>query len=897
MEDEISFGSWLRKQRKSLDLSQKTFASQVGCAEVTLRRIEAGTLKPSRELAGILFEKIGIPQSERPQWFSFARGLSGFPPQFLPLVTRQFTNLPEPLTSFIGRQREQADVIRLISIHRLVTLTGSGGVGKTRLSIKVGQHCLGIYPDGVWLVELAPILAPELVPRMVAIAIGLRDEPQRSVMGMLSDYLRGKKMLLILDNCEHLVDACSQLANSLLKRCSSLKVLATSREPLGMLGEAAYRVPSLEVPDTKQSLVKLRQNESVCLFVERAQLARTDFYVKSENVSFVVEICNQLDGIPLAIELAAARISTFSVEQIARQLQRSCDFLTVGNRTALPRHQTLQAAIDWSYDLLSPTEKSVFQRLSVFVNGWTLDAAAAICVDANITSEDVLNVLNHLTNKSLIITEKRSKAMHYRMLEAMRQYANKKLIEAGENVTFRNRHLEYFLDLVETVEPHLIRPEQLEWLPLLDADYDNLRTALEWSLIIELPEAALRLCAALGRFWLIRCYWLEGSKWLEKALTKSTQNSSNFEKTVRVRALYQQAELANQLDDLEHMKNYSELSLALAYESSDKRDISIARFYVGYSLIRHGNNNQACLLIEQSLAYFRESNDFYWQAYCFQLLGELLETQGQLKATERIMQDLTLAQTAGERLILAEALWNYSKWLYTSNNIDEAIKYAKEVDVLFEEIGSKQSLTSNLFAEIAWTNGAHRKARSYYLEMEKRYNMLGERNLRSMMLANLGLLAVEQGDLSQGKTYSEQALTIARELNNKDEIAMRLAELGINYYLEGNVEKCRQSLRASIATVKIYGTYLTKRHILLLIVKYWEMKDMVNLAYIIGALDASRGEGLRQITPLNMLYYNRAEIKARQVLGDEIFSPTYAEGQKMSLDEGLDLVLKSVEEM
>lgn len=896
MEAEVSFGTWLRKQRRTLDLSQRTFASQVGCAEVTLRRIEAGTLKPSKELAGLILENLGIPEMDRAPWICFARGLTGFPGQRSSSANRQITNLPAPLTSFVGRKKEQLDVINLISKHRLVSLGGPGGVGKTRLCIKVGEQVLNNYADGVWLVELAPILDPTLVPRAVAIAIGLRDEPQRPVIDMLSDHLREKKMLLILDNCEHLLDSCAQLAAALLKQCPALKILATSREALGMLGEAVYHVPSLELPDIEQLLEKFRDCESARLFEERAQLAQTDFTLTIENATSVSKICHRLDGIPLALELAAARINAFSTEQIAAQLSESFSLLTMGNRTALPRHQTLRAAIDWSYDLLSQAEKTVFQRLSIFVDGWTVDAAQCICSDANTNSQLVLDLLTQLINKSLVVTQEEFGKIRYRMLETIRQYANEKLVELGESDSLRDRHLRYFLNLAETAEPHLIRPEQLEWLPLLDADYENLRVALEWSLIIELPEASLRLCAALGRFWLIRCYWLEGSKWLEKALAKSTENSSSLEMAARVKSLYQQAELANQLDDLERMKQYSELSLTLAHEGSDERDVSIAQFYVGYSLIRHGDNDQARLLIEQSLADFRESNDFYWQAYCYQVLSEILETQGELRFTERVIQDLTLAKKAGERLILADALWNYSKWLHMSNNLDEAIKYAKEADGLFEEMGSKQSLTSNLFAEIAWTNGAYQEARSYYLEIEKRYNLLGERNLRSMMLGNLGRLAIEQGDLGEAQAYSEQALTIARELDNTDEIAMRMAELGIGCYLQGNFKKCRQYFSESISMIRRFGTYLPKRHILFLMVNHFERKELVKTAYILGALDSSRSECARPITPLNLRYYRRAETRARHALGDEGFASAFTEGQKMSLDEALDLALKTVEE-
>ena len=273
--EETSFGQWLHQRRRLLDLTQQDLADQVGCARITLRRIESGALKPSKELALILLEKLGAPKAEREAWLRFARGLTGFPESSAHSITsKALTNLPASLTTFIGREKEQAEILQLISKYRLVTLVGSGGVGKTRLSLKVAAQVTGDYADGVWFVELAPIVDPLLVPRITTIAIGLRDEPQRPVIDMLSDYLREKKMLILLDNCEHLVDACAQLTDTLSKNCPQLKILATSREVLGILGEAVYHVPSLGLPDLQQLLENFRHYESVRLFEERAQLTR-----------------------------------------------------------------------------------------------------------------------------------------------------------------------------------------------------------------------------------------------------------------------------------------------------------------------------------------------------------------------------------------------------------------------------------------------------------------------------------------------------------------------------------------------------------------------------------------------------------------------------------------------
>ena len=834
-------------------------------------------------------------------------------------------NLPAQLTSFIGRKQELEDIKKLLHDAHLLTLTGPGGTGKTRLSLQAAGEVLDQYPNGVWFVELAPILDPLLVPRTTAIAIGLRDEPQRPVIDMLWDYLREKKMLIILDNCEHLVDACAQMADRLLHATSSSRILASSREALGIAGEVTYQVPSLGLPDLGHlpSVESLSQYEAVRLFIGRATAAVSTFTVTNDNAPALAQICHRLDGIPLAIELAAAKIHVLSLEQISKRLDDRFRLLTGGSRTALERHQTLRAAIDWSYNLLSPAEQTIFRRLSIFLDGWTLEAAESVCGDPStlrhgeretnrqddaslragsgvvpsgddIRSEDVLNLLEHLINKSLVITEEMGHESRYRMLETMRQYANEKLVEAGESDDLRDRHLEYFLQLAETAAPHLIRPEQLEWLAQLDADYENLRFALELTLSKETAELSLRLCAALGKFWDIRSYWLEGSKWLQSALSKQEANVA--EKAARVKALYQDAELAQELDDIERMKTSAELSLALAQEGSDKRDTAIARFYVGFALMRHGDDDHARPLMKQSLAEFRELHDPYWEAYSYRYLSEILLDRDELKYTESALQNLELARRAGERLNLAQALSDYAYWLDTFNRVAEARKYAEEADMLFKQIGSNTSTTSFLFAEIAWLNSDYKEARSYYKEMQERFGLIGEKNVKSAMVANLGLLALEEGDLNQAQAYLEQALATARELENRTFIVYRLAESGNTFYLQGNIEKFKQNYKESIPLAKELSRYL-KPHYLVLMLDSISIQEPESSVRLLGAIDNFQRETERPIYPLSKRYYNRAEACIRESLGDAAFESAFAEGQKMSLDEALDLALKTVEEM
>ena len=394
MKQEISFGTWARNQRRSLDLTRQALANQVGCAEVTLRRIENDTLKPSKELALILLEKLGIPENDRQQWVQFARGLTGYPQQSIDFPpAKPLTNLPLQLSTFIGREKELMEIIQHIHKHRLVTLTGSGGVGKTRLAIKIGKQLLGDYSNGVWLLELAALNDPALLPQTIATTFGLVTNSNAPLVDVLINFLRNKNILLIFDNCEHLLDVCAQLADTLLRQCPALKILATSRQALGIMGEVSYRVPSLALPNSQELFKNIKTYESVQLFEERAQLAQSDFTLTKENASSVAEICSRLDGIPLAIELAAAQIVIFSTEQIAARLHESFDLLTNGNRTALPRQQTIRASIDWSWNLSSNAEQTLLRRFSVFSGGWNLESAEAICIGSGIEAHQVLELM------------------------------------------------------------------------------------------------------------------------------------------------------------------------------------------------------------------------------------------------------------------------------------------------------------------------------------------------------------------------------------------------------------------------------------------------------------------------------------------------------------------------
>jgi len=414
-------------------------------------------------------------------------------------------NLPIQLSSFIGREKEIAEIKNLLEHNRLVTLTGSGGVGKTRHSLQVGAELLDAFADGVWLVELASVSNPGLVLPSVAAVLGVHENEGHPLMTALQDHLRAKTVLLLLDNCEHLLEASAQLADVLLHACPHLKILVSSREALGMAGEVSFHVPSLSLPDAQHlpSLERLTQYDSVRLFIERAVAVKSDFIVTNENAPAVAQVCSRLDGIPLAIELAAARVKGLSVDQISKRLDDRFRLLTGGSRTALPRQQTLRAMIEWSYDLLSEPERLLLRQLAVFVSDWTLEAAEAVCAEPEYAegstgiTPQVMDILLRLVDKSLIIAEEKGRQTRYRMLESIRQYASEKLMESGEKESLRGRHLEFFLTFSEQAEPKLNGVEQLIWLNGLGAEYANLQAALVWSRQTDSTQPKLRLAQAM----------------------------------------------------------------------------------------------------------------------------------------------------------------------------------------------------------------------------------------------------------------------------------------------------------------------------------------------------------------------------------------------------------------
>jgi predicted ATPase/DNA-binding CsgD family transcriptional regulator len=517
-------------------------------------------------------------------------------------------NLPLQLTRFIGRDHDLTQLRQLLDSERLLTLTGSGGIGKTRLAIEVAGAARDVFADGVWLVDLAPLAQAELVVQAVAEPLGVRAESDVPLERALLDFLHGRQLLLLLDNCEHLVAACARLAEAVLRSCPAVRILATSREPLHIPGETTRRVAPLTLPQPSQTEGVL-ESEAVRLFAERARAA-AGLTVSAANVDAVARLCAQLDGIPLAIELAAARCRALSVEQIATRLSDRFRLLVGSDRTAPARQQTLRATLDWSYELLPPAERHLLNCLSVFAGGWTLDAAERIGASESVAPDEVFELLARLVDKSLVQAEPGSAGhLRYRLLESVRDYAHEQLLASGEASGVPRRHCAYYVQVAEQAEAQLLwGPGGLDWLAQLERELANLRAALAWSLSAAgEPAGGLALAAHLGHYWYTRGDRAEGRVWLKRALSRVPPD--NPDEAVQAWALLWAGGLAHGQSDYDEAATLVGQALALFDRVGDQRGIGWGLSFLGHVARARAELPRAADYLEQAIAAFRAADD------------------------------------------------------------------------------------------------------------------------------------------------------------------------------------------------------------------------------------------------------------------------------------------------
>lgn len=605
------------------------------------------------------------------------------PSEFPPLRSLNnpalFHNLRQQVTSFIGREKETADVIRLLSETRLLTLTGMGGTGKTRLSLQAAVDVLDNYPDGVWLIELAPLTDPALVLQTVALVLGIKEQKGQPLQQTVLDWLAPKSLLLLLDNAEHLLQACAELTSAILRSCPNVSVLVTSREALGIAGEQTYPIPSLSLPDPKQpaTVDSVSTYEAVRLFIDRARAVKPDFAVTNDNAPTVAHLCYQLDGIPLALELAAARVRAMPLEQIAARLDDRFRLLTGGSRTALPRQQTLRALVDWSYDLLSEPERTMLCRLSVFSGGWTIEAAESVCAGEEIEDWEVLDFLLSLVDKSLVVYDEHEGNGRYRLLETLRQYAQEKATERGGTEQVRNQHIAYFLQFAQTLKSDMIGAKQSVGMMLLETEHDNLRAALAWC--DHAPDGAqigLQFTASLLKFWDVRGYWHEGVMQYKRALSRPGADSPT---KARADALIGAGTLTRYQAEYRTSRILFEEALQIRQALGDRAGTAQVFNNIGAIELRQGNEAQAKILYEQSLSIRRELNDKVGMAACLLNLGTVAQETGQnLEAWERYRESLVLYEDIGDTSNRAILLTNMGNLALSEKSYEEARTFYKQ---------------------------------------------------------------------------------------------------------------------------------------------------------------------------------------------------------------------------
>jgi predicted ATPase/tRNA A-37 threonylcarbamoyl transferase component Bud32 len=650
-------------------------------------------------------------------------------------------NIPASLTSFIGRRRERAEVRRLFAAGRLVTVLGAGGTGKTRLALQVAADMLADEPDGVWVVELATLADPALVTPTAAHVLDVRETPGRALEHTLAETIGSKTMLLVLDNCEHLAAACARLADALLRACPHLRILATSQEGLGVSGEIVWRIPTLSVPDVRPSLPPTKESaarfEAVRLFVERAVAAQPSFALTDANAPAVAQICHRLDGIPFAIELAAVRVKVLSVDKILARLEDRFQLLTGGSRTALARQQTLRAAVDWSYELLSPMERTLLDRLGIFTGGCTLEAAEEVCSWDALEPDEVLDLLAHLADKSLVgPTQGSDGGMRYGLLETIRAYAQERADRAGATETLKTRHAVYFLKLAESAEPELQGPEQGRWLNRLEDEHDNLRQAIETATLSRDPDVALRLCGALWRFWWIRGNWSEGRDRIQSALRLESVEPRTLPRAKALRAgavlargqgdydaatalltesleiareqsdpaataatLLEMANVANDQDRLEDARRLYEECLRIRRAIDDRRGIGLALHNLAVTAEALQRPQEATALYEEALALHREVGNRAAEASGLNGLGVVAHAQGDLERA-RASQELALAIQRELRDMrgIAFSLRELGVIASRRREVAMATRHLAECMEIYQALGDRQGLATAMEA-------------------------------------------------------------------------------------------------------------------------------------------------------------------------------------------------------
>jgi predicted ATPase/transcriptional regulator with XRE-family HTH domain len=899
-------GDLLKRFRLAAGLTQEQLAERAGLSARGLSDIERGLKpRPHRDTIALLADALALGPTERatliaatgrPVEAATSDRVSPKDPSMEAASDhlRVRSNLPVALTSFIGREQEIGEVKRVLKTTRLLTLTGSGGCGKSRLALRIATGLVGEYPDGVWLVELAALGDPGLVAQTMASALGVPESPTEPMVAILRRFLGAKQLLLVLDNCEHLIVACAEIVDELLRHCPGVTILATSREGLRIAGEVTWRVPSLPLPptDVLPTVEQIAVFDAVRLFVERAEAVQSSFGLTEGNGATIAQICRRLDGIPLAIELAAGRVNGLSIEQIGGRLGQRFRLLTGGSRTALARYQTLRASIAWSHDLLSEAERVVFRRLAVFAGGFSLAGAEAVCGDAGvgdpvsdvdgrgttltptlarpeghparenrlphltpdtrrqIPAEGVFDLLMRLVDKSLVQADPSGGEVRFRLLETLREYAWERLDAAEEAKTVRRAHLAWCLNLAERVSAVPVTGhERVEALERVVADMANVRAALGWCLDHDVTSG-LRLAGNLFWLWSSR-YVVEGCRWLVALVDRDTR--PNLE---RARGVAFVSYLVGRCGDTPRGAALAEESLrGDQLSSADPFAASVARSLLAVPFIASGNHAPARQLLEENLATCREMGELWGEADTTWKLGMLDQLEGnRTQARARYAEALACFRQAGEAGLTGQLLMMQGDLARLDGDFPRARELLEESLRLGRASGNREGVSWSLdiLGNVLRAEGDYAQADELFAESLAYYDDFGVKPSWSRILGSRANLARLRGHRDQARTRLKDALVVMQEVGNALRIAEGLCFAGMLAVQEGDAERGARLLGAAFAFGPMFANEF----------------DPVDLAELEKTIASAKGG-----------------------LGEAAYKRAWAEGHTLSFDQALELAL------
>jgi predicted ATPase/class 3 adenylate cyclase len=833
-------------------------------------------------------------------------------------------NLPVQLTSFVGRGNQLEEVKALLDEHRLVTLTGVGGVGKTRLALQAGADLLDRYRNGVWLIELAPLTEPDFLAKTIASALGIREDPSQPVGETIVEYLEDRTALLILDNCEHLIDPVARLADRLLRNCRGLRILATSREGLAISGERLWQVPVLASPGEIEALERLPEYEAVRLFLDRARAVRPDFELTHDNADDVAEICRRLDGIALAIELAAARLRVFSVHQVADRLDDRFRLLTGGSRTALPRQRTLAATMDWSYELLSDDSQILLRRLSVFQGGFTYEAAEEVCSDQNLERGFIVDLLTELVEESMLLVEQ-GLEMRYRMLETVRQYAQDKLTQAGEADEIRLRHATCVLDLAQRGEPGLLGKDQARWIHTLQAERGNVRAALAWARDAHRPDIGLRIARWMGRFWWQHGPYPEGRRWLEVMLSEAPDEAT----TDRAEALRWTAMLALHQGDVDDADALARRAYATHDEAGDATGRGLATIARAFVSGARGDLEEAVSRYQEALETFEVLDEPFWASITLANLEGLVRRMGDPARSAELSQKIVeIAQRINDDRL--EALGRSALAVHALRMGDEDefwAEYQRSKDC-YRSSGQKLWQTQGTIG-VSWpalSMGYTEIAEQLFEEFRTVADEAQLPTAQGIVALMRGLVALYRGDLDEADRKFDSAIPLFEDTGMMEEAVFIPVLQGEIALARGDLDDAERLGNQVLDSSTVLGTTGTGTAALRLLGKValqrnepkearrcltrameraqksGDYNEALTTAEAIALLEAREGpheasarhyaavDHLRQRvrlarTSITRQEYEDSNNRLRELLGPDQYEQAVAEGQKMTLEQ------------